>query len=144
MDTLHFEVIALGSQAYAQTLALRNEVLRAPLNLQLTAAELDSDKDFIHIAGFQADALVATAGLSSGPGLLKMRQVAIAAHVQGQGIGTALLAYCETQARQRNAPGIYAHARQSALPFYQNSGYALCSDLFFELNIPHKRVEKVW
>lgn len=71
-----------------------------------------------------------------------MRQVAVASDCQRQGIGKALVSYAERYAAQHGYTEITAHARESALPFYEKLGYTRSGDRFVELGIPHIEVRK--
>ena len=53
MNTFSIKEIAFGSKDYKKALAIREEVLRAPLELSFSQEELKEDLDDIHISGFR-------------------------------------------------------------------------------------------
>jgi len=71
-----------------------------------------------------------------------MRQVAVAAEWQRQGIGTALVEYAEAVARKVGYRRMILHARQEAVPFYERLGYARIGGRFEEVTILHWAMEK--
>ena len=52
---------------------------------------------------------------------VKARQVAVAPHAQGQGVGRALTKFAEDFARQRGFTTITLHARATAVPIYEKA-----------------------
>ena len=57
----------------------------------------------------------------------QIRFMAIADHLQGQGIGRALMEEMESVSKAEGYTQIILHAREIALPFYQKLGYQLNS-----------------
>lgn len=142
-DALHIREVPHGSAAYAATVRLRDAVLRAPLGLQFSAEELAAEAASHHVAGYRGDALVGCLVLRPrDDGDVQMRQVAVAAELQGQGIGTALVRHAEALARRLGYRRMVLHARQSAVAFYERLGYARVGAQFAEVTIPHWALEK--
>ncbi|TFH26832.1 MAG: GNAT family N-acetyltransferase, partial [Myxococcales bacterium] len=73
---------------------------------------------------------------------VRMKRVAVASHLQGQGIGTRMLDICEAHARSMGASTLSAHARETAVRFYLNAGFATDGEYFDEAGIPHIMVRK--
>ena len=71
-----------------------------------------------------------------------MRQLAVAAELQGQGIGTALVEFAEALAREIGYRRMILHARETAVPFYEKQGYSIIGEGFEEVTIPHWAMEK--
>ncbi len=131
------------SPEYKLALELRTKVLRIPLGLNFTDAELRKDVTDIHFGLFEGTGIIACLTLSSaGKGRVKMRQVAVANNVQGKGLGKALSAAAERFAKERGFKSIFCHARKTAVPFYEKLGYKITGDEFTEVNIPHYSMEK--
>lgn len=125
---------------------MRRTVLRLPLGLDFTAEELESEWDQIHMAAFADGKAVAVLlfkplATDSGP-VLKMRQVAVAEHLQGKGIGKRLIEFSEQWARDASYNKIELHARQSAVKFYTDLGYRSEGPEFTEVGIPHLKMYK--
>ena len=68
---------------------------------------------------------------------VRMKRVAVAPVLQNRGLGTAMLRFCEGRARTMGASELYAHARHTALRFYEKAGYSAEGDYFDEVGIPH-------
>lgn len=131
------------SEDYAQALDLRKAVLRAPLGLAFTPEERAGESEFFHLGGFAGDRLLAVLLLCPlGPRIVKMRQVAVHPAFQNRGLGAQLVAFAEEFARERGFREVVAHARESAIGFYRQTGYTLDSRVFLEATIPHRLVTK--
>jgi predicted GNAT family N-acyltransferase len=132
-----------GSSLYSEMLALREKILRAPLGLALTDADKRGDADQIHLAAKIGERLVGCAILvPADAGTMKLRQMAVEDGFQGQKIGQKILAYAETLARTKAYQRIQLHARETAVGFYERSGYHTVSGPFLEVTIPHREMEK--
>jgi ribosomal protein S18 acetylase RimI-like enzyme len=133
-----------GSPAYWATVELRYSVLRGPLGLQFSDEELIAEKDSHHIACYQGDRVVGCLVLRPREhGEIQMRQVAVTAELQGQGVGTILVEYAEGLARTMKYSRMVLHARESAVPFYEKLGYSRFGERFQEVTISHWMMEKV-
>jgi predicted GNAT family N-acyltransferase len=143
MPDLLIQLIHHGSQPYEETVALRDDVLRKPLGLSFTPEGLATEASDYHVACYRDGRLAGCLILTPAAGnSLKMRQVAVAEGLQGQGIGTAMVAFSERFARERNISEITMHARESAVPFYERLGYELFGERFEEVTIPHWKMRK--
>ena len=132
-----FEVIRHGSEDYRAAVRLRDAMLRSPMGMATTVEEIEAESDLIHVAGFEGGRLCATCLLVPEGDAVRMKRVAVDPALQGAGIGTAMLRFCEDLARDRGSRELYAHARDTAVRFYENAGYATEGDYFDEIGIPH-------
>lgn len=140
---LRVRVIEHGSRAYDETVALRDALLRRPLGLAYTPAQLAAEADQLHLAAYLHGEAVACAVLQwLAPGMAKMRQVAVKEALQGRGLGRCLVAAVEGVARNHGVRDIVLHARSSAVPFYSRLGYEIVGDPFEEIGLPHRRMFK--
>ncbi|MES2619651.1 MAG: GNAT family N-acetyltransferase [Bacteroidota bacterium] len=131
------------SKEYAQALALRTEVLRKPLGLEFTAAELNKDRKDIHFGLFEGDVILACLTLTKADNSrMKMRQVAVNFDAQGKGLGSKLSKAAEAFAKESGFQIMFCNARKVAVPFYEKLGYKIVSDEFTEVNIPHYTMQK--
>jgi predicted GNAT family N-acyltransferase len=136
--------IAHDSPAYWATVALRESILRRPLGLLFSAEELAAERDSHHIACYRGERLMGCLVLCPvRDGEVRMRQVAVVAEVQGQGIGTALVKYSEALARKLGYRRMSLHARASAVRFYEKLGYSKIGEQFDEVTIPHWAMERL-
>ena len=136
-------LIAYGSPEHAAALVLREEILRRPLGLQFTQEQLLAERGDFHLACFLADRLVGCLVLTpAANNAVRMRQVAVAADGQRQGIGTRLVKQAESVAVAQGYRRMTAHARVTALGFYDKLGYATEGEPFIEAGIPHVHIFK--
>jgi predicted GNAT family N-acyltransferase len=128
---------------YLLALILRYKILRIPLGLTFSRADLARDKDDIHIGVFDKDNILATLVLTDmKDGSVKMRQVAVEGAVQGSGLGKKIIAYADGYARDKGYKLIHCHARATAKGFYLKQGYKSIGDEFTEVGIKHYYMEK--
>ncbi|HRI28633.1 MAG TPA: GNAT family N-acetyltransferase [Chitinophagales bacterium] len=145
----HCTIVTYGSEAYNQTVALRTQILRKPLNLHFTPQQLAEEVNQVHFATFshaQTTEPQILACLILVPNeqtkQVKMRQVAVADHIQKQGVGAQLVRFAENWAVQQGYTLMYCHARDTAVPFYLKLGYAVVGEGFTEVGIPHYYMER--
>jgi len=78
-----------------------------------------------------------------GKGVVKIGRMAVVDDVRGHGIGRALLAFLEEQAKARGAAKLVLWSQVSARPFYEKAGYRTVSEKpFDDAGIPHVAMEK--
>lgn len=137
--------IAFNSLEYAQSLRLREAVLRAPLGLPLSAQDQKGEDAQWHFGLFDpAGALLAcVVAVPVAQGIFKLRQMAVRADTQGKGLGAHLLTEVETRLRDQGATQLLLHARLSAEAFYARQGYQGESEVFEEVGIPHRLMGKI-
>lgn len=128
---------------YLRVVALRRRVLREPLGLDYTPEQLAAEADDIHLAGFEGERPVACLILTPiSTQEFKMRQVAVAPERQSEGLGSRLVEYCETVARDAGCRLITLHARETAVPFYLRAGYEIVGEPFEEVTLLHRKMQK--
>lgn len=143
MSNFNIRVIQFQSVDYDKEVALRYAVLRKPLRLQFTAEQLAAEGDFLHLGYFEGDNLLACLILApEANGKIKMKQVAVAADMQGKGYGAQLVKGAEALAAEKGFALMYCHARDTAVPFYEKLGYSRVGEMFEEVTIPHWEMEK--
>jgi len=137
------KTFSYNSAEYQQALQLRDRVLRQPLGLKFTAAELQKDENDIHFGLFERDSILACLILTETDNKrMKMRQVAVDDKHQGQGFGKKLNNAAEAYALNQGFNVMFCHARATAAPFYQKLGYHVVGEEFIEVNVPHYMMEK--
>lgn len=137
------KIYTYTSEIYQKELRLRDKILRKPLGLSLLDEDLSQDKIDIHIGTFTDKILVGVILLSPiNDSTLKMRQVAVDENYQGQGIGTAMVRFCEQYAKNNSFKVITMHARENAINFYEKLGYETIGEKFLEVSIPHVKMLK--
>jgi GNAT superfamily N-acetyltransferase len=137
------KLIDHGSKEYKQMIDLRFHLLRKPLGLSFTPEDLAAEKNDILIGVFEDEKLEACCILTeTAPKTVRLRQMAVAAVLQGKGIGRALMSFAENIARDRGYRRLTMHARKTAVGFYEKNGYRVCGPEFVEVTIPHFEMEK--
>ena len=136
--------IEFGSPLYAQTIELREELLRIPLGLQFSPEELMVEMDQMHIACYNSmdELLGCLVLIDLGNHTVKMRQVAVNQKIQSNGIGTFLVKETEQICKKKGYNHIVLNARETAVNFYEKMKYSVISDRFEEVSIPHFKMEK--
>lgn len=131
------------SEEYRRVVSLRSAILRQPLGLAYSAADLAAERDQLHLAGFIGDAPVASIILQPlHEEVGKLRQMAVSVAGQRKGLGTQLLCAAERLARSHGLTRLILHARETALPFYLKAAYSVVGERFIEVGLPHWRMEK--
>lgn len=138
-----FRLIAFGSPEYRRELALRNEVLRRPLGLVLSAADTEDEENQIHIGLFKDNELAGCVILAktAEPHTARLRQLAVYEKFKG-GTGKALVLFFEKYAARQGYTKIIFHARTAVREFYEKLGFHVKGNEFIEKTIPHIEMEK--
>jgi GNAT superfamily N-acetyltransferase len=144
LHPITFKIITHGSHEYKKCVDLREGILRKPLGLAFTCDELEKEKAHIHIGGFMGDILCATAMLVPQGTLLKMRGVVVREDLQGQGIASAMMKFCEDYALENGFHEIYCHARETAVLFYRKNHYLPEGEPFMETTIIFRKESPLW
>lgn len=140
---LNCKILDFGSEEQLNSIELRRKILRKPLGLEFTEDELQTEADQIHIACMSGLNLVGILLLvKKNDHTLKMRQVAVDDHLQGQGIGKAMVRFAEDWAIDNGFYLMELHARISAVPFYLSLAYKTAGSEFMEVSIPHLKMIK--
>ena len=77
-----------------------------------------------------------------GAGLAKVQRMAVIDDARGKGVGAALLAFLEAEARKAGAKRFTLGAQLSARGFYQKLGYREVGEVFVDAGIDHIKMEK--
>jgi predicted GNAT family N-acyltransferase len=136
--------IDFATPEYDETVALRDKILRKPLNLVFSAEDLAKEYSDIHLAAYDnAWVLRGCLVLTPKPNkVMKMRQVAVDTDRQGSGVGRAMVEKSEIVARSKGYEWMELSARDTAVPFYEKLNYHTEGDMFEEVSIPHYKMAK--
>lgn len=141
--SLLVQLVDFESELYEQTLSLRLEILREPIGLTFSSEDLATDRISLHVAAMDEDKLVGCLVLvPMDESTIKMRQVAVSSDRQRAGVGTAMVAFSEREAKFRGFDRIVLHARREAVPFYERLGYLSVGEEFIEVGVPHREMLK--
>lgn len=135
--------LELGTSGWADALVLRRAVLRTPLGLDFTTADIAAEAGDTLFAAYRDGRLIGVVMLRpDGTDSVRLRQMAVARDMRGQHVGQHLLAAFEAHARALGAHHIGLAARRAAIGFYERQGYQVDGDEFIELTIPHRHMSK--
>ena len=140
--TPEFKIVAHESKAWETAVKLREEILRKPLGSYFTPEELEEEQHHVQVVGLMNDEIIATAVLVPEGEKIKMQRVVVSEAIRNLSIGSKMMLYCEAFARDEGYQVVYCHARDSAVNFYLNNGYAPDGDYFDEDGIPHLKMGK--
>lgn len=141
---MRLEQIPYDSDAYHAACALRDAVLRIPIQLRLSENDVAGEESQLHcVARAEDDGVIGTVILKPlSDTQIKLRQMAVAADAQGQGIGASLVHFAEALARHHFFTLIECHARCYAQGFYEKLGYRAVGEVFEEVGLPTIKMAK--
>lgn len=142
---LELAQIAANSSRYRDLVELRRRVLRTPLGLDYTPQQLAKEQADLHIAAYLNGRLVGCGVLTAvdvSGGVGQLRQMAVDPDWQRRGIGAQIVAFAEKLAAERGYREIVLHARETARPFYERSGFVATGETFMEVTLPHRKMVK--
>jgi N-acetylglutamate synthase-like GNAT family acetyltransferase len=124
--------------------ALRFTVLREPWNQPLGSEVLADEDQAIHAIAVEDNEVLGVARMhESAEKQGQVRCVATATAAQGKGIGKAIMAYLEDQAKTKGWTEIILEARENAVPFYKAIGYQIVAESYLLFGeIQHYRMSK--
>jgi predicted GNAT family N-acyltransferase len=86
------------------------------------------------------DKIVGTTRMFSG----KLGRVAVLKEYRGHGIGKALVAAAEAEAKAQGFNKVKLASQLDAIPFYEKLGYEIYGDIFLDAGIPHRNMKKLF
>lgn len=149
-----FREVTYGSDEYKITLELRHRILREPLGLDLWHENLSVEINQRHFTLWHRDKLMAGDDQKKAvlvaclvivplqPDCVKLRQMAVNRQFQRQGLGQLLIRTAEDILITEGVQLIELHARETAVAFYQGSGYQRVGPAFVEVGLAHQRMTK--
>lgn len=121
---IRFKIAAYNSSEYKESLVIREEVLRRPLGLTLSAKDVESEEEQVSIIGLLDNKVIC--GLVARivePELWEFRQIYVIASLRGQDVGHQLLNYAESLAQLEGVRKIAIRSRIEVKGFYAKCGY---------------------
>ena len=135
--------VEYGSSAYRDCLRLRRRILREPLGLDWSEADLAGEEDQQHFGLYDGELLVAcVVARPLGMGRVQLRQMAVDLDRQGKGVGRNLLSGVLDLLRNDGVREVELHAREEAVGFYQRAGFVRQGERFREIGIPHWKMHR--
>lgn len=136
--------IHYNSPEYQQTIKLRTVILRTPLGKTLSTEDTDGEDKQLHFGCYSERNLLACAVIKpvTEKTHAKLRQMAVADDVQGNGIGKKLLTEIEIILREQGYKELELSARKTAQGFYEKLGYRTSGNFYLEQGIDHIKMQK--
>lgn len=135
--------ILWNTENYQSMIRLRNQCLRIPFGMYLTAEDRQQDKNDLLIGGFLYNSLVACCTLRNvDQNTFQLCQMAVTQLLQSKGLGKQVLNYAQQIAATHHKTTLVLGARYSAIPFYEKSGYQPISSMYIFKAIPHVFMHK--
>lgn len=132
---------AWDSPRYHALLTLRESVLRTPLGLTLSAADLAQDVDQRHFGIWEDENLAVACAIAAplSEKVWKIRQMAVAPPRRNQGLGRLVVQQVTETAGVQE---FVLHAREEAMPFYLRLGFQAEGTPFLEVGLTHFLMKK--
>jgi predicted GNAT family N-acyltransferase len=134
--------VASTSSEIDEALELRRRVFVGQQGVTLDADRDGLDASAVHVVAVDEAHVIGTCRLVLDAGLARLGRMAVEDSVRGRGIGAAILAEAERQARAAGAERIRLHAQIAARSLYERGGFVVQGEEFMEEGIPHLTMEK--
>jgi ribosomal protein S18 acetylase RimI-like enzyme len=140
---MEFVFITVDDPRYQQALELRFGVLREPLGHARADVQFPFENESLHLIAY-GEAVVCGCVMfhpeSSSRG--RLLQMAVAAQLQGRGLGRMLVRRLEGELERRGFDEVTLHARAPVVRFYERLGYAVYDEPFCEVGIEHRHMRR--
>jgi predicted GNAT family N-acyltransferase len=133
---------ARTEQEAAAALELRRQVFSGEQRVPLEADQDGRDAEAIHVVAVESRRVLGTCRLVFDGPVAKLGRMAVEPRRRGQGVGAAILAEAERQARAMGASRIALHAQTHAKELYARAGFVERGGEFVEEGIEHVAMEK--
>jgi predicted GNAT family N-acyltransferase len=134
--------LVAGNGERDAALALRHRVFCEEQGVALDLEADGRDGEALHVVAVSEGAVVGTCRLVLAGRTAKLGRMAVEPEARGRGIGAALLAGAEREARVAGASRIALHAQAHARELYARGGFAERGEPFEEAGIAHVLMEK--
>jgi predicted GNAT family N-acyltransferase len=142
-DCMEIRTIKHNSNEYEQMINLRVTQLLEPIGVPASYIEREKEQDDILIGAFEENEIIGCCVLTpKDKEILQLRQMAVKKELRGKGIGAAIIEFAEKVAKENNFSILMMHARDPVIDFYKKCGYEISGEQFFEVGIPHHKMQK--
>lgn len=140
---MNLKIIQTGTAEYEEMIGLRMKVLLDPIGIPRSYINPEKEKKDLLLVAEENGTIAGCCILTRvNEHTIQLRQMAVDNSLQGKGVGAAIVSFAEQTARHHGYRLLAMNARDSVLDFYHKCGYSIAGDQFFEVGIPHHRMEK--
>ncbi len=133
-------VCVASGDVLEQCLELRRAVFIEEQQID-EALEMDGlDEDSVHIAAVESGSVLGTARLRRSGRALKVQRVAVHRAARRRGIGTRIMRFIHSYARDRGVQRLRLSAQKEVVAFYHEIGYVADGPPHSEAGIPHQNM----
>lgn len=133
---------ATTDQQIQDAYAVRYDVFVKEQGVDASIERDELDKVATHVVGYVNDLPVACLRFTPTQHKGKIQRMAVLKAYRGQQLGKSLMLETEMFMKQAGLTISTLHAQKQATGFYEQLGYTVTSDEFFEANIAHVAMEK--
>ena len=133
---------ATTDQQIQDAYAVRYDVFVKEQGVDASIERDELDKVATHVVGYVNDQPVACLRFNPTQYKGKIQRMAVLKTYRGQQLGKSLMLETEMFMKQAGLTISTLHAQKQATGFYEQLGYVVTSDEFFEANIAHVAMEK--
>ncbi|AYG00072.1 GNAT family N-acetyltransferase [Lactococcus allomyrinae] len=124
---------------YAETLALRDKILRQPFGVTIYDENLDYEVENIFLGAFENDELIGTVNyFEKTSKTAQLCAFAVKSDRQKSGVGSQLVQALFTDLLAQNFEKCIVEARGTAVGFYKKMGFVLTSSAFKNERLGHE------
>ncbi|MCF7824046.1 MAG: GNAT family N-acetyltransferase [Candidatus Marinimicrobia bacterium] len=130
--------IITSESAMQEAMKIRREVFVVE---QLVPPEIEYDEfeqSATHVLARLKDQAVGTARWRETENGYKLERFAVSLSARGSGVGRALVEFVLNQIE--DSARVYLNSQISALGFYSKLGFVATGEIFYEANIPHRKM----
>jgi predicted GNAT family N-acyltransferase len=134
--------VAANSSEVDEALELRRRVFVGQQGVTLDADRDGLDPTALHLVAVDDGRVIGTCRLVFDGPLARLGRMAVEDDYRGRGLGAAILAEAEQQARAAGSERMRLHAQIAARSLYERGGFVAQGQQFMEEGIPHLTMEK--
>ena len=133
-----------GTPMYDQSVYLRDQILRKPLNMTFKIEDLAKETNAYHfgIVDENQNLLACMFLLPENKTSMRLKQMSVKQDLQKGGLGKLLMEEAEIFSEGLGFKDLILHARKESVGFYDKLNYEIIGDEFSEINRPHFKMRK--
>jgi predicted GNAT family N-acyltransferase len=142
MNNVLIKRIALEDHLYQQERELRNRILLRPIGIPDYGWEQNDANSwhFVAIENEKVVGCVVLVRLDEKVSKTQLIQMAVEKDFQGRGIGRMLVEHLVEFASKQEVQEIQIHARDDVTAFYEQLGFEIVGEPFYEVGIKHRHM----